>query len=220
MLDIFRTEATELSRSVTELTEDEWNLPTRCTPWSVRELLAHLSVAVAWLPDMLAAPAPGTPEVSASTYYRPDTRFAPQTNATRIDLARNLAATHGSALADHFHATWQHVSTLCEAEPDNRVVRTRHGDAMLLSDFLLTRIVELAIHGLDLADALGRAPWLTTQAADAVLQLLLGPDHPEPAGQLGWVQAQFLRKATGREPLTAPEAAQIESLGIHWLTLG
>ncbi|MFE1439383.1 maleylpyruvate isomerase N-terminal domain-containing protein [Streptomyces sp. NPDC058739] len=113
----------------------EWHLPTRCAPWTVNELLAHVRVVIAWLPGMLAAPAPSRAEVSAVEYYRPDERFAPDTNAARIALARDLAAEQlgGAALAEDFDATWQQVERLCRAEPEGRVVRTRHGDPMLLS---------------------------------------------------------------------------------------
>jgi hypothetical protein len=57
-------------------------------------------------------------------------------------------------LANDFAATWQRVDQLCRAEPEDRVVRAGHGDAMLLSQFLVTRVVEVAVHGLDLAEAL------------------------------------------------------------------
>jgi hypothetical protein len=63
--------------------------------------------------------------------------------------------------------TWQQVDRLCRAEPEGRVVRTRHSDPMLLSEFLLTRVVEVAVHGLDLADALGREPVTREEALDA-----------------------------------------------------
>ena len=222
VLEAFRLEAQGLSRAVAGLSEDEWDLPTRCAPWSVRELLAHLRVAIAWLPGMLAASQPDEAEVSAVEYYRPDNRFAPQANAARIGLAQDHAAgqTSGAALAVDFAATWQEVDRLCRAEPEFRVVRTRHGDAMLLSDFLVTRVVEIAVHGLDVADALGREPWLTPQAGDVVLELLLGPGHIAAVGELGWDRPRFLRKATGREPLDVAEAARVERLGIRWLTLG
>jgi hypothetical protein len=45
---------------------------------------------------------------------------------------------------------------------------------MLLTGFLLTRVVEVAVHGLDLTDAVEREPWLTRPAADLVLGLLVG----------------------------------------------
>ncbi|MEU6632122.1 hypothetical protein ABZ905_28170 [Streptomyces parvus] len=96
-------------------------------------------------------------------------------------------------------------------------MRTRHGDAMLLSEFVLTCVVKVAVHGLDLADALGRETWLTPAAGDAVAELLLGAEHAQAADKLGWSRSRFLRKATGRELLNEAEAAQVERLGIRCL---
>ncbi|WP_155059782.1 maleylpyruvate isomerase N-terminal domain-containing protein [Streptomyces blattellae] len=226
VVEAFRLEAGQLAEAMTGVSAAEWQLPTRCAPWTVSDLLAHVRVVIAWLPGMLAGPAPTRAEVSAVGYYRPDGRFAPDTNAARIALAQDHAAQQlsGAALAADFDATRQQVDRLCRAEPEGRVVRTRHGDPMLLSEFLLTRVVEVAVHGLDLADALGREPWLTSQAADLLQDLLLGPDEAaaEAAAleKLGWGQLRFLRKATGREPITREEAADVSRLGIRWLTLG
>jgi hypothetical protein len=69
-------------------------------------------------------------------------------------------------------------------------VRTRHGDVMLLTEFMRTRVLELAVHGLDLATGLGRDPWLTGAGA------------------------------AGRSPLTAAERQVVESTGVRWLALG
>ncbi|MFE0512165.1 maleylpyruvate isomerase N-terminal domain-containing protein [Streptomyces sp. NPDC058964] len=222
VLEAFHLEAGQLARAMAGVSAAEWRLPTRCAPWTVSDLPAHVRVVIAWLPGMLAAPAPTRAEVSAAGYYRPDGRFAPDTNAARIALARDHAAEqlNGAALADDFDATWQQVDRLCRAEPDGRVVRTRHCDPMLLSEFLLTRVVEVAVHGLDLADALGREPWLTSQAADLVQGLLLGPDGVAALEKLGWGQLHFLRKATGREPITREEASDVSRLNVRWLTLG
>lgn len=222
VVEAFRLEAGQLSRAMTEVSGAEWRLPTRCEPWKVCDLLAHVRVVIAWLPDMLTSPAPTRAEVSAAEYYRPDDRFAPEMNAARIALAQAHAAEQmsGPALVEDFAVTWQRVDRLCRAEPEGRVVRTRHGDPMLLSEFLLTRVVEVALHGLDLADALGREPWLTSQAADLVQDLLLDPDGLSPLEKLGWGQLRFLRKATGREPITKEEALDVDRLGIRWLALG
>ena len=221
-LDAFRLEAEGLSRAVAGLSDDEWDLPTRCEPWTVRELLGHVRVAIAWLPGMLTAAAPGRAEISAVEYYRPGDRFAARANAARIGFAQDYAAAQGSgtALVEDFTATWQLVDRLCGAERADRVVRTRHGDAMLLSQFLVTRVVELAVHGLDLADALGRAPWLTGQAGDVVLELQLGTDWRTAVRELGWDRLGFLRRATGRQPLEAADVARADRLGVRWLTLG
>jgi len=217
-----RTGAEGLGRWAAEVGEDEWARPPRCEPWSARELLGHVCVVLGWLPGMLAGPSPRRAEVSAARYYRPDHRFAEATNMARIALAREHAARHasGATLAENFGRIWRSVDSLCRHEPDDRVVLTRHGDAMLLTDFMLTRVVEVAVHGLDLADALGREPWLTAPAGDLVLHLLAGSGANGQVGVLGWSRPQFLRKVTGREPLSAQESDQVERLRIHWLALG
>ena len=102
----------------------------------------------------------------------------------------------GTALAADFTVIWQNALQLCLLEPTGRVVRTRHGDAMLLSQFLITRVVELAVDGLDLASALGREAWLTPRAADLVLELLLGSNWRKSVRALGWDQVELLRRAT------------------------
>ncbi len=222
ILDAFRCEAKRLAAATARLTEPDWDRVTRCEPWRVRDLLAHVTIATGRLSAMLAAPAPAKAEVDAAGYYRPDARFAQATNAARVDMASEQAARFpdGLDLAEQFAAVWQSTYEACRAEPADRVVRTRHGDAMLLTDFLLTRVVELAVHGLDLSDALQREPWLTEQAGAVVTRLLLGRDAPTELASLGWDRAEFLRKATGRAPLDETETARVERLGIRWLTLG
>jgi hypothetical protein len=107
------------------------------------------------------------------------------------------------------------------AAPAGRVVRTRHGDLMLLTEFLRTRVLELAVHGLDLAVALGREPWMTRPAAQVTEELLL----PAPAAatlraRTGWDQVTAIGALTGRRPVTLAEARLIGSLGTGRIALG
>ncbi|MFJ4678602.1 maleylpyruvate isomerase family mycothiol-dependent enzyme [Kitasatospora sp. NPDC088783] len=221
VLDAFETEAEALGRELAGLPEAVWDRPTRCAPWSARELLGHVCVVLDWVPDMIDGHAPETPEVSAAEYYRPDRRFSTMTNAARIDLGRDRAARHrsGAGLVADFTRTWQKAQELCRTEAEHRVVRTRHGDAMLLADFMLTRVFEIAVHGIDLADAIGLETWLTPPAANLLLELLVGPDT-SGVTELGWSHARFLRKITGREPLEPEESSRIARLDITWLALG
>jgi hypothetical protein len=159
VVDTFTVECEALGRGLGEIAEPHWNRPTRCEPWSVRELLGHVCVVLGWVPGMLTAEAPEQAEISAAEYYRPDHRFDAATNASRIGLGRErVGDVPVGSLAVEFASVWRGVEARCRREPTDRVVRTRHGDAMLLTDFLLTRIVEVAVHGLDLADALEHEP--------------------------------------------------------------
>ncbi|MEU4398272.1 maleylpyruvate isomerase N-terminal domain-containing protein [Micromonospora orduensis] len=123
-----------------------------------------------------------------------------------------------SALPGEFERSWRAADAAVAAAPPERVVRTRHGDAMSLTEFLRTRVVEVGVHGLDLAVALDRPPWLTPQAAAVIADLLTG-GRPAPAG-LCWDRLTLIRKTTGRAALTPAERAEIDAAGFRWLAFG
>ncbi|WP_433303110.1 maleylpyruvate isomerase N-terminal domain-containing protein [Actinoplanes sp. CA-030573] len=259
-------EARAFLDGVRGLEPDDWDRPTRCTPWDVRELVGHVVTALDRVPENLARPAPDRPDTTAVTYYRADARFSAAANAERIRTAQARAATtvtgaatsvtgagpgvtgaHAAvagagpgvtganaavtgadagvagALAaatavDAAAATVTAVLDACAREPDGRLIRTRHGDAMLLSEFLVTRVVELALHGLDVSDAAGRPPWLTPAATDCVLGLLF--TAPPVVAGLGWDPVTVLRKTTGRAPVTPAEAEALARAGRRKLAFG
>jgi len=218
-LDILTAEAAVLRRELAALPAAHWELPTGCAPWSVRELFGHIHVVLGWLPRMLDAAPSGPAKVGPREYYRPDGRFAPGTNEQRIALAVDHAARHdNAALLAQFARLVDGVVARCAAEPPGRTVQTRHGDVMALDDFLATRVVEVAVHGLDLALALDRAPWTTAAAGELVLDVLVGRVLPPAA--LGWDATTFLLKVTGRVPLRAGEQDQLDAAGIVRPSLG
>ncbi|WP_274560476.1 maleylpyruvate isomerase N-terminal domain-containing protein [Streptomyces spiramyceticus] len=227
VLAALRAESQRLYEKVCTIPEGEWDRPSPCDPWTVREVFAHLTNAVDRVGSMLAEPEPEPSGalVTAAGYYAPDERFSPDANEVRIETAQDSAGWYadGRALAEHFDSVWRAVTAACAKEPPERRVRTRHGDSMLLSDFLVTRVVEVCVHGFDVAAGLGHEPWPTDEAADVVARLLLGGhpyDESVPVSGGGWDRTTFLRKATGRLPMTEAERAAAERLGMRWLTLG
>ncbi|MDR7276033.1 maleylpyruvate isomerase N-terminal domain-containing protein [Catenuloplanes atrovinosus] len=216
VLAAFAAEAAALTAAMSAVPAQSWNLPSPCPPWTVAGLFGHVIVTVGRVPAMIDGAAPSAATVDAAGYYRPDARFSPATNAARIAAGGDRAALPGPSLVTEFATTSGYVEELCRREPPGRLVRTRHGDAMLLTDFLLTRVVEVAVHGLDLAAALDRRPWLTTEAADALRTLLLG----DAAVPLGWDHLTFIRKATGRAQITPGEREAAARHGVRWLALG
>lgn len=212
----FRDECVQLAAELRDLTEADLERPTNCPPWTVRELLAHVHAGVGRLAGMLAAPAPPRVQVDAAGYFGA-ARFTPPIDADRIEgghrAARSLDATTLAADLDRaLRATLDAVA----AQPPGRLVRTRHGDAMTMVEFLRTRVVEVGVHGLDLAAALDRQPWLTPAAATVVADLLTG-GHPVPAA-LGWDRLTLIRKTTGRSPLTPGEQATVAAVDFRWLS--
>jgi len=192
-LEALVTETAALTHTLASLPEPAWASPTRCRPWDARALLAHIRVAVARVPQALAEPAPPAAEVSAVEYYRPDERFSPTTNADRVATAQTHASDRpGPAILAEVDDLRGALVDMCTPEPPGRVVRTRHGDAMLLTEFLKTRVLEVAVHGFDLADAVAAPSWLTPPATEVLQTLLLGPSRTVPNPE------HFLRAASGR----------------------
>ncbi|GIG88327.1 maleylpyruvate isomerase N-terminal domain-containing protein [Plantactinospora endophytica] len=224
VIEAFRSEAARLAEVLAGLAEPDFTRPTPCPPWTVRELAAHVGTGAGRVVGMLAAPAPPRAEVDAARYFGP-AKFTPDTDAARIDMARTEGAGFGSGreLAEDFARTWRAAYAASVAAPPGRVVRTRHGDPMTLEEFLVTRVVELGVHGLDLATALDREPWLTEPAGELIAGLLTGAAGPAGAGlaeELGWDRLTLVAKATGRQPLTTPERAEVDRRGVRWLAFG
>ncbi|SBT65612.1 TIGR03083 family protein [Micromonospora sediminicola] len=215
----FRDECARLERVLHGLDEAALDRPTPCPPWLVRDLLAHVGTGAGRLAGMLAEPAPPRAEVDAAGYFGA-AKFSPPVDRERIDGARRAARElpDVTEVAREFGRAWRATDTAVADAPVGRVVRTRHGDAMAVGEFLRTRVVEVAVHGLDLADALDRSPWTTPAAAAVVVDVLTG-GRPVPA-RLGWDALTVLRKATGRLPVTDAERTALAEAGIRRLAFG
>ena len=204
--EAFGLESARLAEVAAGLDDAAFARPTRCDPWTVAELLFHVAMTMRRLPGMIAAPAPSRAAlVCAADYYRPDQRFSAATNADRIESARRGAAGLDGAAGrarDVREARQQAWAAMRDAPP-GQVVQTRHGDPMLLAEFLRTRVLELAVHGLDLAAALDREPWMTAAAAGVTEDLLL-PGAADPLAAPG--TSAFLSLHRNRSLLTGGAA--------------
>jgi hypothetical protein len=146
--EAFGAEARQLSGVLAGLDDAAFARPTACAPWTVAELVYHVRMTMGRLPGMLTAPEPAGPDlVSAAGYYAADRRFSPATNADRIQSAQRGAAAPAGAVARarDFELARRQAELALRDAPPGRVVATRHGDRMLLTEFLRTRVLELAV---------------------------------------------------------------------------
>jgi uncharacterized protein (TIGR03083 family) len=210
----FTAEATAMVAALRGTPEAAFANPTRCPPWTVAQELAHTVLACSRLEAMLAQPAPAGPEIAAAQYFRAGERFGAAATQQRIaDAQRFAAETPIPALLSML----ENQLTLIPVQ--ERLVTTRWGDVMRLTDFLATRVFELAVHGVDLADGLGVPPWLTDAASDVVEGLLLPRGGQTLRDLTGWSRAAVLRKATGREPVSESEGQALHRSGLAEVTL-
>ncbi|WP_236566999.1 maleylpyruvate isomerase N-terminal domain-containing protein [Nocardia sp. CY41] len=120
-------------------------------------------------------------------------------------------------LAAAFDDTWRQTDTAISGQPSDRLVTTRWGDGIQLREFMITRVVELVLHGLDIAIALGVPAWTAPEAAAVVCDFL----QIEPAAtHLGWDRRTALAKAGGRAALSTEESAELARLNLTWRRLG
>lgn len=217
-------EADALCAVLDGLTAADLDRASACPPWTAGELTCHMIIGARRIAEALGGPDDATASLITTVgYYRADERFSAGVNANRIDAARDLARRLGEPgviRAELARACAESARLLARA-PAGRTVRTRHGDWMLLTDFARTRVVEIGLHGLDLALALDRPPWLTGGAATVLEELLL------PAGnagrlraELGCDRAALIALLTGRADPAPAQAAVLASAGAMHLALG
>ncbi|MER6975858.1 maleylpyruvate isomerase family mycothiol-dependent enzyme [Streptomyces carpinensis] len=208
-------------QAVRTLTPEQLALPTRLADWSVRELVAHIGMAVTAIGRSLDLPEPARPDASLL-----DWPFATSANSSAIDEStRRLARDHPDLDAYLADAERGLIRQL-DAHPGTRLLATNAG-ALPLADYLVTRTVELVVHtddlnaalpGLDipcdrqalatatrlLADALAaKAPGGSTEVRVppfAVVQCVEGPRHTRgtPPNVVETDPLTWIRLATGR----------------------
>src|SRR5438093_12666994 len=70
LLAVLSAECELVSAAVLGLAEADFSLPTRCTEWDVKELLAHLYRDLERLPVALALPDPDEADHDFASYWR------------------------------------------------------------------------------------------------------------------------------------------------------
>ncbi|MFE0255419.1 sterol carrier family protein [Streptomyces sp. NPDC059010] len=208
-------------QAVRTLTDEQLALPTRLPGWTVRDLAAHVTMAVETVSRNLDRDEPAKAELTLL-----DWPFATAARAGDIaDDTHDLAAAAPDLDALYARTEDGLVRKLADA-PGDRLLAARTG-AMTLADYLVTRTVELVVHtddlnaavpGLDipydrqalaactrlLADALAaKAPGGSTEVRVppyAVVQCVEGPRHTRgtPPNVVETDPLTWIRLATGR----------------------
>jgi hypothetical protein len=153
------------------------------------------------------------------TYWR---AYDPIADAPDIaDRAKELAAAHptGKDLATAWDRMWPRALDAARGADRSRVVVV-WGPALTLDELLKTRVLEVTIHGADLADALDQEPWATQEGlgiTNAILRELVGADLPN---DLGWDEVTLMEKGSGRGELTPEERRILGSLADRFPLMG
>jgi uncharacterized protein (TIGR03083 family) len=143
--------AQALLELVAQVPEAAWSLPA-LGEWDVRGLTGHASRALSTVETYLAAPAAG-PRLDGPVSYFTAIR-AGASPAAIAQRGRETGDALGEDPAAAVGELVQRVTGLVGRAPDDALVATPAGTLTLI-DYLPTRTFELAVHGLDLARAVG-----------------------------------------------------------------
>lgn len=174
------------------------SVPVGLGDWTVRELVAHLGLGIG-LARYVAAAEPGAVPLSLGDYVR----AYPPASEQIAEMTRELSVRFGDDLVGGFRRTAAEAFAALDLI-DGEVIQARRGP-ITREDYLLTRLLELVVHGDDLQRALVRddAPLLpaaVTAVSAGLTEAYRDRAGAAPAGDgLDWI-----RRAAGRVPDTDP----------------
>jgi uncharacterized protein (TIGR03083 family) len=164
----------------------------------VRELVAHLGLGIG-LSRYVAAAEPGAVPLSLGDYV---SAYPPASDQI-AELTREISARFGDDLVGGFRRTAAEAFEAIDAIP-GEVFQARRGP-IARDDYLLTRLLELVVHGDDLQRALGRTDAPLLPAAVAAVSDALAAAYVERAGTPpSGAGLEWIRRAAGRVPTDDP----------------
>lgn len=155
--------------AVAVLTPDQLARPTRLGEWTVRELVVHIAMGLSSVSRSVDLPEPPGPKPRVALLEWP---AAPAAHAARIaEDVEDLAAARSDLTTLFEEAEAGFADAVPASGTGERLLATRIG-SMRLTDYLVTRTVELTVHTDDLNEALGLEIPYDRQALAACTRLL------------------------------------------------
>ncbi|MEU2212886.1 maleylpyruvate isomerase N-terminal domain-containing protein [Streptomyces hygroscopicus] len=206
-MDLFSRSWAALRAAVAELPDQDFERPSGCTGWLVRDLVSHLVIDAQDVLITLATPAGTEPTVNAVTYWRVQDR--PPTGEDPLDaLTVRLAAAYQEPglLTFHLDDVGSAAGRAAElADPGARV--STRGEVLTVADYLTAYVLEWTLHHLDLIAHLPGAaepPPEGLARSRAMLEEIAGAAFPT-----SFSDKDALMVGTGRRAPTDAERAEL-----------
>jgi hypothetical protein len=208
-VDLFARSWAALRTAVAETPDEDFERPSGCTGWLVRDLVCHLVIDAQDVLITLVTPADTEPTVDAVTYWK---LVEPPTGDDPLDaLIPRLAAAYGepALLKHHLDDVGSAAGRAAElADPAARV--STQDEVLTVGDYLAAYVLEWTLHHLDLIAHLPSAagpPAETLAAARGTVEKIAGTAFPAALSD-----ADALLIGTGRRAPTEAEKAELAGL--------
>ncbi|WP_149263050.1 maleylpyruvate isomerase N-terminal domain-containing protein [Actinomadura sp. K4S16] len=208
-MDHFSRSWTALLAAVAGLPDEDFERPSGCAGWLVRDLVCHLVIDAQDVLITLATPAGTEPTVDAATYWK---LVEPPTGDDPLDaLIPRLAAAYGEPRLLKFHLDDVGQAAGRAARlADPAVLVGTQDEVLTVGDYLSAYVVEWTLHHLDLVAHLPAGPEPpaeTLAAARALLEKIAGSEFPA-----SFSDRDALLVGTGRRAPTGVEKAELGDL--------
>jgi hypothetical protein len=102
------------------------------------------------------------------------------------------------------------------AIPFDRVIKRSGHLRIAFGEFVATRVVEMGVHTMDIAQATGRAEQVRPEAAAVIAGILDGLIGEPVAADREWDSTSYILTATGRRRLSPHERDQLGALASRY----
>ncbi|MFG2356352.1 maleylpyruvate isomerase N-terminal domain-containing protein [Streptomyces sp. NPDC048521] len=208
-MDLFSRSWTALLEAVAETPDEDFERPSGCTGWLVRDLVCHLVIDAQDVLITLVTPAETEATVDAVTYWN---LVEPPTGEDPLDaLIPRLAAAYGDPRLLKFHLDDVGSAAGRAARLADRALRVSTRDVVLTAgDYLSAYVLEWTLHHLDLIahrPSATEPPAETLAAARASLEKIAGTPFPA-----SFSDSDALLIGTGRRTPTDADKAALGDL--------
>ncbi|MGW7486417.1 maleylpyruvate isomerase N-terminal domain-containing protein [Streptomyces sp. NPDC054786] len=206
-MDLFSRSWTALRTAVAELPDKDFEQPSGCTGWLVRDLVCHLVIDAQDVLITLATPTGTEPTVNAVTYWNVEDQ--PPTGADPLDaLIVRLAAAYEEPRLLKFHLDDVGSAAGRAAELADPGVRVSTRDEVLtVGDYLTAYVLEWTLHHLDLIACLPDAAEPPTESLARSRAML--EEIADAAFPASFTDKDALLVGTGRRAPTDREKAAL-----------
>lgn len=204
-------EGETLSNALHSVPEDQLDRITNCPPWTLAELVVHTAGSISL--TVLKDAAPGLTPREAADYYRRPERGTKEYRERNVERAQQLATNvlQSKSAAACFDDTLRRTLEILYDADLNRVIDVDGVGPMRLGDWLTSRVISVAAHGLDVAITVDRQPWTTEPALQVMRPVFVSLLGAEPPVELNWSEQTFFATATGRRELTSDDRRTLGS---------